>query len=89
MGNSEDIERIKQLEEENEELRNQMDDIVDDICNSFDRIGRIVSENECKNCIETAKMLFRMIRAYGDDNAQVNALERFAHAYLTDESLNE
>lgn len=81
------VEHIEQLEDENEELKDQMDSVVDDICHAIEGIGESVSQSKCLNCIDTAKLLFRMLQEYGDDNAQVNAIERFA--YLTGISLNE
>lgn len=87
MGYAEHIDYIEQLEEENEELKDQMDSVVDDICHAIEGIGETVSHSKCLDCIDTAKLLFRMLQEYGDENAQVNALERFA--YLTGISLNE
>ena len=75
------------LTEENEELRDSMDSVVDDICTVIAGIGETVSQSKCKDCIETAKLLFRMLEEYGDENAQVNAMEEFA--YLTGISLND
>lgn len=87
MGYSENIEYIEQLEEENEELKDQMDSVVNEICNIIDVIGERVSKSECRDCIETATRLYEMLREYGDENAQIHALERFA--FLTGIHLDE
>lgn len=78
---------MERLTEENEGLREQLDSVVDDIVGAIEGIGETVAQSKCRDCIETAKLLFRMLMEYGDENAQTDALERFS--YLTGISLND
>lgn len=87
MGYLENSEHMEHLMDEIEELRNQLDSVVDDIVGAIEGIGETVTQSKCEDCIETAKLLFRMLMEYGDENAQTDALERFS--YLTGISLND
>lgn len=87
MGYLENSEHMEHLMDEIEELRDQLDSIVNDVGHVIGSIGETAAYSKCRDCIGTAKELFRIIEDYGDENAQNDALERFS--YLTGISLND
>lgn len=71
---------LERLSEKNENLRDELDDIVNDVCEVIlDIAEKMHVDRYCPCCEETAKSLFRIIEEHGDENAVTDMLEQFAH----------
>ena len=69
---------------ENDELRDEIDTIINDIGES---IMGIADVSPCDGCIETAKSLWRIMEDHAREEDAADILEQFA--YKTGVSLND